>query len=68
MTARRFYSASDPEPSPPPPFLVLVWHAGADCHGAWHADNADDAIGVARQLRANGVCCKIVTGVPAVTV
>ena len=67
MTARRFYSASDPEPSPPPPFLVLVWKPGADCHGAWHADDAIDAISLARQLRANGVRTKIVTGVPAAT-
>jgi len=66
MTVRKFYKASDPEPSPPPPFLVLVWHVGADCHGAWHADDAVDAISLARQLRVNGLRTKIVTGVPAV--
>lgn len=65
--ARTFYTPTDPSPATPPPFLVLVNRAGADVHGAWHADDADDAKQLARQLRANGLFCKIVIGVPAVT-
>ncbi len=63
MTSRKFYKASDPEPSPPPPFLVLVWKPGADCHGAWHADDA----GGCRPTAASGGpgCGSRLTGVLA---